>query len=58
MYLRTLVSSKQHVFPLPLSLSDTEGQTDEGTDESWATKRGSVPGLVLKLCGSNLFKTY
>lgn len=38
-----------------LSLSDKEGQTDEGTDESWATKRGSVPGLVLRLCGSNLF---
>lgn len=55
MYLRTSVSSKQHVFPLPLSLSDKKGQTDEGTDESWATKRGSVPGLVLRLCGSNLF---
>lgn len=55
MYLRTLVPYKQHVFLLPLSLSDKDGQTDGGTDESWANKRGSAPGLVLRLRGSNLF---
>lgn len=51
----TLVPYKQHVFPLPLSLSDKDGQTDGGTDESWANKRGSAPRLVLRLRGSNLF---
>lgn len=44
-----------HVFPLPLSLSGKGGHTDRGTDESWANKRGSAPGLVLRLRGFNLF---
>lgn len=44
-----------HVFPLPLSLSGKDGQTNRGTNESWANKRGSAPGLVLRLRGSDLF---
>lgn len=58
MYFMTLVPYKQHVFPLPLSLSDKDGQTDGGTNESWANKRGSAPRLVLRLGDLTFFSHF